>query len=390
MKILNLRRCAFALTCVLPLHTWAATNPDQVRAIVDQAIRPVMEEFDVPGIAIAVTIDGKPMFFNYGLASREDKTPVNEHTLFELGSISKTFTATLAAQAVDQGKLSLADHPSKYLPALRGYAIDKATVLNLGTYTAGGLPLQLPDEVEDDAQLIHYYQHWKPAAAPGKLREYSNSSLGLFGRVTALAMHQDFTEVMQHQLFPQLGLSGTYMLVPESAMPDYAWGYNYKTNKPGRVRPDQVLAPETYGVKSSAADMIRYVQLNIEPTVLDAPMRRAIEGTHIGYFKSGELIQGLGWEQYPWPISEERLMAGNSEKMIWDGNPAQLLAKPQLPVGPTLFDKTGSTSNFGAYVAFVPKQRIGVVILANRNYPIPARIKVGYAILGQLAKLHAE
>jgi beta-lactamase class C len=349
-----------------------------------------MAEFDVPGMAIAVTIDGKPMFFNYGVASLQDKTPVNERTLFELGSISKTFTATLAAQAIDQRKLSLADHPSKYLPALKGYAIDKATVLNLGTYTAGGLPLQLPDEVEDDAQLIHYYQHWKPAAAPGKLREYSNSSLGLFGRVTALAMHQDFADVMQHQLFPQLGLSGTYMRVPENAMPNYAWGYNYKTNKPGRVKPDQVLEPETYGVKSSAADMIRYVQLNIEPTALDAPTRRAIEGTHIGYFKSGELIQGLGWEQYPWPISEERLMAGNSEKMIWDGNPAQPVAKPQLPVGPTLFDKTGSTSNFGAYVAFVPKQQIGVVILANRNYPIPARVKAGYTILEQLAKLHAE
>jgi beta-lactamase class C len=100
------------------------------------------------------------MFFNYGLASREDKTPVNERTLFELGSVSKTFTATLAAQAIDQGKLSLADHPGKFLPALKGHAIDRATMLHLGTYSAGGLPLQLPDEVKDDVQLVHYYQHW--------------------------------------------------------------------------------------------------------------------------------------------------------------------------------------------------------------------------------------
>jgi beta-lactamase class C len=166
-------------------------------------------------------------------------------------------------------------------------------------------------------------------------------------------------------------------------------GYN-EANKPGRVHADQVLAPETYGVKSSASDMIRYVQLNIDPTALDAPVRRAIDGTHVGYLRAGELVQGLGWEQFSWPISQERLLSGNSEQMIWEGNPAQLLAKPQLPVGPTLFDKTGSTSNFGAYVAFVPAQRIGVVILANRNYPIPARVKAGYAILEHLAELHAE
>lgn len=386
---MNLRYYAFALAGLLPLHTSAAANPDQVRSIVDEAVRPMMAEFDVPGMAIAVTVDGKPMFFNYGLASREDKTPVDERTLFELGSVSKTFTATLAAQAIDQGKLSLADHPGKFMPALKGHAIDRATVLHLGTYSAGGLPLQLPDDVAEDAQLVRYYQHWKPAAAPGKLREYSNPSLGLFGRVAALALKQDFSDVMQNRLFPQLGLHSTYMRVPATAMSHYAWGYN-KVNQPGRVHEDEMLAPETYGVRSSAADMIRYVQLNIDPSVLDAPARRAIDGTHIGYMRVGELVQGLGWEQYSWPISQERLLSGNSEQMIWKRNPVQLLAKPQLPVGPTLFNKTGSTSNFGAYVAFVPAQRIGVVILANRNYPIPARVKAGYAILEQLEKLHAE
>ncbi|WP_229217837.1 class C beta-lactamase [Rugamonas apoptosis] len=385
---MNLRHYAFALAGLLPLHTYAAANPDHVQAIIDEAVRPMMAEFDVPGMAIAVTVHGKSMFFNYGLASREDQTPVDERTLFELGSVSKTFTATLAAQAIDQGKLSLADHPGKFLPALKGHAIDRATMLHLGTYSAGGLPLQLPDDVADDAQLVRYYQHWKPAAAPGKLREYSNPSLGLFGRVTALALKQDFTDVMQNRLFPQLGLHSTYMRVPAAAMSHYAWGY--KVNQPGRVHEDEVLAPETYGVKSNAADMIRYVQLNIDPAVLDAPVRRAIEGTHVGYLRAGELVQGLGWEQYSWPISQERLLSGNSEKMIWERNPMQLLAKPQLPVGPTLFNKTGSTSNFGAYVAFVPAQRIGVVILANRNYPIPARVTAGYAILEQLAKLHGE
>jgi beta-lactamase class C len=50
-----------------------------------------------------------------------------------------------------------------------------------------------------------------------------------------------------------------------------------------------------------------------------------------------------------------------------------------------LFSKTGSTNGFGAYVAFVPDRRIGVVMLANRNLPIPARIQAAHAVLERLA-----
>ncbi|MES3023046.1 MAG: class C beta-lactamase [Pseudomonadota bacterium] len=375
---------ALVSTCLIPCTSWAADDAASIRAIVDKAIKPVMAEHDVPGMAIAVTVDGKSYFFNYGVASKETNTPVSEATLFELGSVSKTMTGTLATYAQVIGKLSLSDHPGKYISQLKGSAIDKASLLNLGTYTAGGLPQQFPDEISKDEQINAYFRDWKPDAPAGKQRRYSNPSIGLLGHITSIALKRDFADAMETQLFPQLGLSQSYIRVPQSAMPNYAWGYD-KANKAIRVNPD-VFDDEAYGVKSSSSDMIRFVQMNITPEQLNAQMRSAIEATHVGHFKVGEMVQGLGWEQYPFPIALDRLLAGNSRIMSSKPNAAKQLTPPMAPSGPTLFNKTGSTGGFGNYVAFVPAKKIGIVILANKSLPGPARITAAHTILGQLAK----
>jgi beta-lactamase class C len=127
------------------------------------------------------------------------------------------------------------------------------------------------------------------------------------------------------------------------------------------------------------------VEANIAPETQKATMRSAIEGTHVGYFEIGEMVQGLGWEQYPYPVTLDRLLAGNSSTMAMEANGATRLAAPQAPTEPTLFNKTGSTNGFGAYVAFVPAEKIGIVMLANRNVPIPARITAAHAVLEQLS-----
>lgn len=374
---------ALICSCFLPLSSRAADDTARIRAVVDSAIRPLMAEHDVPGMAVAVTVDGKSMFFNYGVASREKNTPVSEATLFEMGSISKLFTGTLASYAQVIGQLSLDDHPGQYMAQLKGSALDKASLLHLVTYTAGGLPLQFPDEVSDHAQTVAYFRQWQPDAAPGAQRRYSNPSIGLFGHITALAMKTDFTAAMQTLLLPQLGLNHSYIRVPEAAMADYAWGYN-RANKPVRVNPGP-FADEAYGVKSTSADMLRFVQANIDPRWLNDAMRRAVEGTHVGYFEVGTMVQGLGWEQYPYPVSLARLLAGNSVTMITEPNGARPLDQPRTRPAQTLFNKTGSTGGFGGYVAFVPEKKIGIVMLANRNYPIPARVTAAHAILEQLA-----
>jgi len=378
-----LRRAASALVfaCLTGPAVGADAGGQPLRATVDAVIRPLMARYDIPGMAVAVTLDGRAQVFDYGLASREAGTPVGAETLFEIGSVSKTLTATLATYAQATGRLSLSDHPGRYVARLKGRPIDQATLLHLATYTAGGLPLQFPDDVaDDDDAAIAWLADWKAGAKPGTEREYSNPSLGLLGYVTGVALKAGFAQSLEQQLLPRLGMRSTHVRMPAAALPNYAWGY--RDDKPVHARPGP-FGEETYGVKTTAADLIRFVQVNIEPSALEPALRAAVEATHIGYFRAGAMVQGLGWEQYAWPVSREALLGGNAAEMIEQAN-AVLPVRPDEPASPRLFDKTGSTGGFGAYVAFVPSRRIGIVMLANRNYPIPARVEAGYRILEEL------
>jgi beta-lactamase class C len=370
--------------CVTLLTTGQCVAQDQIETVVNAAVRPVMQAQAVAGIAVAVTVNGKPHYFNYGVASKESAQPVTENTLFEIGSVSKTFTATLAAYAQATGKLSLSDKASSVLPDLRGSAFDNISVLQLGTYSAGGLPLQFPDAADAPDKMLGYFQQWKPTYAAGTHRLYSNPSLGLFGYLAAQSMGAPFDDLMEKTLLPKLGLKHTYLTVPQAQMGLYAQGYN-KEDKPVRVGPG-ALDSEAYGVKTSAADLIRYVEANMKPSGLETPMQQAVAITHTGYYKVGEMTQGLGWEFYPYPVSLDKLLAGNSTQMAMEAHEVQWLTPPQPQPESVLINKTGSTGGFGAYVAYVPSKDIGIVILANKNYPNPERIKIAHTILSALAK----
>ena len=85
-----------------------------------------------------------------------------------------------------QDKMRLDDRASQHWPALQGSRFDGISLLDLATYTAGGLPLQFPDSVQkDQAQIRDYYRQWQPTYAPGSQRLYSNPSIGLFGYLAA-------------------------------------------------------------------------------------------------------------------------------------------------------------------------------------------------------------
>lgn len=363
-----------AAACVAAPQTDA-----QLQTLIKDAVTPVMQQQNIPGLAVAVTINGQPHYFNYGVASKDTGQKVSEDTLFEIGSVSKTFTATLTGYALATGKLNLSDKASEIWPELRGSAFDGITVMQLATYSAGGLPLQFPTEADSSDKMLGYFQHWKPVYPAGSHRQYSNPSIGLAGYLAAKSLGQPFDQIMSETLLPKLGLQHTYLQVPSTQMGLYAMGYN-KDNQPVRVSPG-ALDSQAYGVKTSAADLLRFVQANLKPGTLEAPLQKAIAASHTGYYTVGDMTQGLGWEMYRYPISLDRLLAGNSTEMAMQAHPVKWLNPPQPQPENVLLNKTGSTGGFGSYVAFVPSKDVGVVILANKNFPIPERIKIAHTIL---------
>jgi Beta-lactamase class C and other penicillin binding proteins len=360
----------------------ALAKGSDLDTVVQNGARHVMQEYAVPGLVIAVSANGKQHFYSFGVASKASKEPVTPDTLFEVGSVSKLFTATLATYAQAQGKLSLSDTVGKHEPELEGTPFGKVTLAHLATHTAGGFPLQLPDSVQDERQLMDYLKRWKPAYPMGTQRSYANPSIGMLGVIAAKSLNLPFTQAMEQQLFPALGLHNTYYTVPASKMTLYAQGYD-KQDAPVRLN-SGVLGNEAYGVKTSARDLIHFTELNLGQGETSPQIRKALADTHTGYFRVGPMTQDLIWEQYPYPVELKSLLAGNSNKMAYENNGAIALNPPLAPQQAVWVNKTGSTGGFGAYAVFVPAKQKSIVILANKNYPNDARVKLAYEVLKAL------
>lgn len=379
--MLSLRIVAPTLL-VLAACASPTANSATVHAVLADEFTRLANEHQVPGLVVGVTIDGHRHVFCTGLADDEQNVPATAATLFEIGSVSKVFTATLACVAAERSVVSLDDTPSRIEPSFANASLDRARLVHLGTYTAGGLPLQFPEDVAPEGALA-WCRAFARASEPGAQRCYSNPSIGLLGHLVAEAWQREFATCMTEELLRPLGMTRTFVRVPEEEAASYAWGRR-RTGERVRVAPGP-FAAEAYGIKTNVDDLLTLLEVNLRPATLPTPLEAAVRATQVGRFSCGGFVQGLGWEQVPYPIARERLLEITVAAVSDEALPATALP-PQAPSSSTWFHKTGSTNGFGAYVVFVPELRLGLVLLANRNVPIPARVAAAHAVVERLAR----
>ena len=199
-------------------------------------------------------------------------------------------------------------------------------------------------------------------------------------RVQALA------DAVEGDLFVKMGLNSTWVDVPAEAMHRYAFGYDRKTNKPIRVSAG-VLDDEAYGVKSTAQDMLGLLDLELGQAEAAPELKAALERTRQGQSKTAYFVQAMIWEQYPWPVGLAQMEKGNGRDFVLKAQPVEPINPPLPPQQDVILSKTGSTYGFGAYVALLPGEDLGVVVLANRYYPNEARIRATYEFIQDLLAL---
>ncbi len=383
MKLLTL--AAITLLSTPAALVAAPPTASSIQQLAASSFAPAIEEYKIPGLVVGVTLHGESFFYATGFASREESIAITPDTLFELGSVSKLFNVSLAALAEARGDLTLSEPVSKRLPELEGTPFGALTLMDLATHHSGGLPLQVPDSVEDTEALLEWLAHWQPSHPD--TRSYSNISIGMLGHITAKALNKDYADAVEQELFPAMGLKNTWVNIPEQAMNRYAYGYDRETDLPVRVNPG-VLADEAYGVKSSALDMVHFLDLQLEHADTSTPVSTALKRIRQGQGRTADYVQDMVWEQYPWPISAEQMVQGSSYAYILEPQPMERIEPPLQPRESVILNKTGATNGFGAYVALLPEEDLGVVVLANRNFPNEARVQATHAFIQRVLETH--
>jgi CubicO group peptidase (beta-lactamase class C family) len=236
-------------------------------------VRAAAEKFAMPGVAVAVWADGTETYACHGVTSLEDPQPVDEHTLYSLGSISKTFTATAMMRLVAQGKVDLDAPVRRYLPELvlpHEQWTSEMTVLNLLNHTAGldwRLIVDTGDGDDALAQFVARLVELEQLAAPGTRTSYSQAGYNLAGRIIEKVTGLTFERAVETLVLEPLGLRDTlYAMDDIMARPAVAMGHNADENGQyamARQWKDNRANNPGGGVASSVADQLRWARFHL-------------------------------------------------------------------------------------------------------------------------------
>ncbi len=262
-------------------------------------------------------------------------------TLFEIGSASKVFTSVLLAEEERRGLVHL-DEPVRDLlpkdvlvPEQAGHPI---TLWNLATHTSGLPRMPTNFAPKDPAtpyadyrveELYAFLASYSPSRAPGERYDYSNLGVGLLGHALSLRAQQSYESMVVEWIAKPLGMTSTTLTVSAENQARFASGHA-SDGDPTPAFPFAVLAPAG-GIRSSAADMLRFVQANLGQ--VDASISPALRRTHAPQFD----LPGGGKICLAWHMPK-------SQAFLWHN---------------------GQTGGYHSYLAFDAAKQVGVVVLSN-------------------------
>jgi CubicO group peptidase (beta-lactamase class C family) len=215
---------------------------------VDAAARRFLKHSKTVGVVIGILNNGKTSFYGYGETEKGNRQVPDEHTIFEIGSITKTFTATLLACAVNEGRVKLDDPINKYLPdsaAPFQYQGVPVTLQTLANHTSGlpEMPTNFTGTPEDHEvwtgdplkdydynDMFSFYAHFKLQRKPGQKMDYSNFGVATLAVILERVYGKPYEQLVLEKICDPLGMADTRQNVPPGDIPRVAYGYSMSGN----------------------------------------------------------------------------------------------------------------------------------------------------------------
>jgi CubicO group peptidase (beta-lactamase class C family) len=325
---------------------------------VDSAARNYIQKSNTVGLSIGILKDGVTHIYNYGETAAGNETMPDANSIFEIGSITKTFTSALLAYYVNEGKVKLTDPITKYLPdsVAANKELQNVTLLTLSNHTSG-LP-RLPDNFEYHSSdpldpykdytkqyLFSYLKSCKLITKPGDTYAYSNLAVGLLGTILEQVSGKSFAEMVQEIICDPLNMQSTRQHLNLVQKQRFVKVYN-EEGKETSAWNFNVLAP-CGALRSTVNDLLIYVKANM--TKDDTKPSKAFGLTHQITFDKGVKL-GLAWHI---------IVVNNIE----------------------YYFHNGGTYGSSSFLAFNTEKNIAVVVLSNAQ---ESTDELGSAILRKL------
>ncbi|MGG3032850.1 serine hydrolase [Bacillus stercoris] len=248
-------------------------NKKEIESFADPLFEEKMKKYNVNGSSFVVVHDGKVVVNKgYGYADKEKKIPVTKDTVFQIASVSKTFTALAVMQQVDKGKLKLDQDVQKYLGGLKipNQTGKPLTLFDMLTYTSG---VDFPDltnitgfeYINNNIPMKEFFSKHMPTVIrpPGEAYTYDNVSFALAGLAVENVTSTSFSKYMEKNIFKPLDMKSTSMSFTPDLLERMATHYG-PTGDPIPTSGSGLRDTPQGGILSTAEDMSKYMIMQLQ------------------------------------------------------------------------------------------------------------------------------
>jgi len=348
------------LTLLMPRQPVLAASDNDPITNLDAFISRALKEYQVPGAAVAVVHNGKPVLLKgYGVRDVTKQGAVDENTIFQLASVTKTLTGAAAATVVDEGKLDWDKPIFNYLPEFAGYDPYMTRWLTERDLLAQrtGWPAYTGDQLDsfgyDRAEILRRLRFFKPRYSLREVAQYSNPGFFVAGEVAARASKQSWNDLVEKRLFAPLEMSRSGTVIKGLQDSNATAAHAIVDGKTVVVEPSKL---DTTGAASSgtstAADMSKLMLMFLNKGTYNG--KRILKPETVEEIFKRSMVSKIEFSDLP-PISETTGFYYGLGVDSFDY------------LGYHIIEKGGALAGVRTVITLVPDKNAGIVILANLN-----------------------